>query len=157
MAGPNPLILSPYILLLVAKVAGSASTNIPRDGGSQTQQGPTVTAVDPADGSLPNTDSAAPQTSSESKHIIPGWSDSSSVVLLVILGAVVLLAPMFLFIWLRRQRIRRAQRIKRMKSRMELAHRKGSSTTMDTGIEGGKQQTRLATGKPLPALKEEDA
>jgi len=156
MTSSNFLSLS-FSIALFATLVSSASIYIPRAPNSQTsEQGPTVTAVDDSSDPVSGINAGAPAPTGTSKQIIHGLSNSGTVALFVILGAVILLIPMFGFIWIRRQKLRRAARIKRMKSRIELAQRrKGSAGSTDSEESPRERETR-GTGlgiiqKPLPA------
>lgn len=49
-----------------------------------------------------------PKTSSTS--IIPGWSDPTAIVFFVAIASLVLIVPMFVYIWMRRRRLHAARR-----------------------------------------------
>jgi len=156
MTSSNVLSLS-FSIALFATLASSASIHTPRDANSQTsEQSPTVTAVDDSSDPVSGINAGAPASTGASKQIIHGMSNSGTVALFVIIGAVVLLIPMFGFIWIRRQKLRRAARIKRMKTRIELAQRRKGSAGSTDSEESPREQKTGGAGlgiiqKPLPA------
>ncbi|CUS08706.1 unnamed protein product [Tuber aestivum] len=65
------------------------------------------------------------------KSIIPGWDDSLAIAFIVGGISLIMVIPMFVYIWRRRRRLRRARVPPRSLDKVALVNRKGSLASVD--------------------------
>ncbi|RPB03190.1 hypothetical protein L873DRAFT_1787310 [Choiromyces venosus 120613-1] len=144
----SPSILSFLFILLLSPTFSSALITRQVGDVDEEKQGQTVVSTDIGGTKSHASSSPKPEpTQTASKSIVPGWDDSLTIACIV--GGISLIAvvPMFVYIWRRRRRLRRARALPRNPDNIALVNRKESFATVD-GHESPLPSPHRKLGRP---------
>jgi len=129
MSKPNiSLLLFPSFLLILSLLSPAFTSAQQTRDADEERQGQTVVSAD-IDGAPPPPSPSLAQTGP--KPIIPGWDDSLAIACIIGSISLVVVIPMFVYVWYRRRRLRRARVLPRSSDKVALVNRKGSPTPVD--------------------------
>jgi len=121
----SPLPFPSFLLLL--SLLNPAFTSAQQTGDvDEERQGQTVVSAD----GVPFPPSPSPVQTGP-KPIIPGWDDSLTISCIIGSISLVVVIPMFIYVWHRRRRLRRARVLPSSLDKVALVNRKGSLASVD--------------------------